>query len=60
MNKATAGFMKGIGTGMAVGIATGVAGAVMVNSNKKMLKKKAGKAVKAVTGMIEDVSNMMK
>lgn len=59
MKKGTSGFVKGIGTGVAVGIAASVAGTVMYNNNKAF-KKKANKAVKAVTGIVQDVQSMMK
>ena len=60
MRKGTAGFMKGMGTGLMVGMVAGVMGDMVVHSNKKTLKKKASKAVKAVGNIMDDVSNMMK
>jgi gas vesicle protein len=60
MNRGTNGFVKGIGTGMAVGMAAGVAGAMMYSGNKKMIKKKAAKAVKTISGIVDDVQSMMR
>jgi len=60
MKKQTAGFMKGIGTGVAVGIVASVAGKMMYDNNKKSIKKTAKKAVKAMGGMVDSVQNMMK
>jgi hypothetical protein len=60
MNRGMNGFAKGIGTGMAVGMAAGIAGTMMYSGNKKMIKKKAAKAVKAIGGIVDDVQSMMK
>lgn len=54
------GFMKGIGAGMMIGMVAGVAGEMMMKNNKKTLKKKASRAMKTVSNVMEDVSNMMK
>lgn len=52
--------MKGMGTGLMVGMVAGVAGDMLVKNNKKMLKKKASKAMKAVGSAMEDVGNVLK
>lgn len=60
MKKSTSGFMKGMGTGMMVGMIAGAAGDMMMRGNKKTLKKKASKAVKAVGNVMNDVGNLIK
>ncbi len=60
MKKQTVGFMKGIGTGVAMGVVASVAGKMVYDSNKKSIKKTAKKAVKAMGGMVDSVQNMMK
>ncbi len=60
MNKTVSGFMKGMGTGVAVGIAAGVAGAMLYEGNKKVLRKKANKAIKAVGGFVDDVQSVLR
>ena len=53
--------MTGIGIGMAVGGAAGlVTGAMSNPSAKKMYKKKATKALKAMENMFDDMQNMFK
>lgn len=52
--------MKGMGAGMMVGMVAGAAGDMMMRGNKKALKKKASKAVKAVGNVMTDVGNMIK
>lgn len=54
------GFLKGMGTGLAVGMTASVAGAIIYNNNKKSFKKKATKAVKAVGDFVDNVQYMMK
>lgn len=60
MNKQTVGFMKGIGTGVAMGIVAGVTGSLVYNGNKKSIQKTAKKAVRAMNGIVHDVQTMMK
>ncbi len=60
MTKKTMSFVKGMGTGMAVGMMASAAGAMMMSGNKKALKKKASKAVKAVGSIVDDVQSMMR
>ncbi|MBR4868777.1 MAG: hypothetical protein IKU10_06435 [Clostridia bacterium] len=60
MNKGTTGFLKGIGTGMAMGIVASVAGTMVYQNNKKTFRKTAKKAVKTVTGLMDDMQSMMR
>ena len=52
--------MKGMGAGMMVGMIAGVAGDMMVNNNKKTLKKKASKAVKVMGNVMDDMGALLK
>lgn len=57
--------LSGMLTGMGVGLAVGCAGAAMVTSmsgsgTKRMLKKKANKALKALDNITDDISDMFK
>ncbi len=60
MRKSTVGFMKGMGAGLMVGMVAGVAGDMLLNNNKKMLKKKASKAMKAVGNVMEDAATILR
>ncbi len=59
MNRGTTGFLKGMGAGMTMGIVASVAGTMMYQNNKKAFRKTARKAVKKVTGLVDDVQSMM-
>lgn len=53
--------MTGLGIGMAVGGAAGLGLSAMGNpSAKKMYKKKAAKALKAMENMFDDMQDMFK
>ena len=52
-------FVKGVGTGMAVGM-TIVAAKNMTMKNNKKVKRNAGRAMRAVGDLIQNVQYMMK
>ena len=52
-------MVKGVVTGMAVGAVAGMVGGTMMRNNKN-IKKKAGKALKSLGGVISSVQYMMK
>ena len=54
------GYLKGMGTGLAVGVIASIAGTVVYNNNKKTFKKTANRAVKAVGNLVDNVQYMMK
>ncbi len=60
VTKSTMKFVKGMGAGMAAGMIAGAVGSSLVRINKKGLKKKASKAMKAVGDVVENVQYMMK
>ena len=50
-------------TGTAIGLAVGAAATVMSSTRKnsmRMMKKDAAKIVRAVSGMVDDISGMMR
>jgi len=53
------GFMKGIGTGLAVGAFVGAAANMMMRDSKKF-RRGSGKVVRAVGDLVENVQYMMK
>lgn len=59
MSRNGSGFIKGIGTGLAVGAVVAAMGSSMMK-NKKSLKRNAGKAIRAVGDIMDNVQYMMK
>ena len=57
--RSSSGMVKGVVTGMAVGAVAGIVGGTMMRNNKN-IKKKAGKALKTINGVISSVQYMMK
>ena len=57
--RSSSGMVKGVVTGMAVGAVAGMVGGTMMRNNKN-IKKKAGKALKTIKGVISSVQYMMK
>lgn len=60
VTRTTKSLVRGIGIGMAVGAAAGIAGGIAGNSNKKMLKRKAGRAADFVGDLMENVTYLFK
>ena len=60
MYRGMSGYLKGMGTGLAVGVIASIAGTVVYNNNKKTFKKTANRAVKAVGNLVDNVQYMMK
>lgn len=56
--KSTMNVVKGVGLGMLAGAAVVMVGERMVQTNKKQLKKNAGKAVKAMGDVLDGVQYM--
>lgn len=59
MSKQTTSMVKGLATGLAVGTATYMISSAMGNNNKA-LKRNAGKAIRAVGTIIDNVTSMMR
>ena len=59
MHTSTKGIIRGVATGVIIGTATGFV-AAHKPSKKATLQKKAGKAMKAIGGIIENFHFMMK
>ena len=61
MNRGTMGFVKGIATGIAVGaVVSSVMGNPFESRKRTMLKKNAGKALRAVGGLMQNAQFLMK
>jgi len=60
MNKTTSNVMKGLMVGAAVGTAAYMLSNTKQKKTGRMLKKKAGKAMKAVSAIADNVITMMK
>ena len=60
VTRTTKSLVRGIGIGMAVGAAAGMAGGIMGHSNKKMLRRKAGRAADFVGDLVENVTYLFK
>ena len=60
MMKSTMNMVKGVGIGMLAGAAVTVVGSQMMKTDKKHLKKNAGKAMHAVGDFISNMEYMMK
>lgn len=59
MTRGFTGFVKGVGAGMVAGMAVAATSSMLMKSNKGV-KKNAGKAIRAVGDLIENVQYMMK
>lgn len=57
MTSRTAKAIRGVGAGLAAGAILGVASSYAMN-NKKSLSKKGHKALRAVTGILDDMQGM--
>ena len=53
-------FLKGMGAGMLAGMAVMSVGTMMFKTNKKSISKTAGKTMKAVGNIAENISYMLK
>ncbi len=51
-------FMKGMGLGVMVGCVAGAIGNQCMRNNKKGLKRNMGKALKNMSELVEEVSDM--
>ncbi len=51
-------FVKGMGLGIVVGCMAGAVGNQYMHSGKKGLKKNVGKALKNMSQLVEEVSDM--
>lgn len=51
-------FMKGMGLGIVVGCVAGAVGNQYMHSGKKGFKKNMGKALKNMSNLVEEVSDM--
>lgn len=58
--KSSGKFAKGIGAGVMMGVAASIAGTIAYKNNKKSFKKQAGKAVKAMGDLVDNVQGMIK
>ena len=58
MARGFAGFMKGVGMGIAVGCIAGALGNNYMHSNKKGIKKNVGKALRNVGDLMDNVTSM--
>lgn len=54
------GSVKCVLLGIGAGVAFGVAGKVLMDNNKRTLKKKAGKVVSAMENLAESAKDMFK
>ena len=59
MSRGVSGFLKGVGAGVATGMIVGAVGSNIMKNNKNV-KRSAGRAIKAVGDIIENVQYMMK
>ncbi len=53
-------FLKGMGAGMLAGMTVASVGTMMLKTDKKSLSKTAGKTMKAVGNIAENISYMLK
>ena len=53
------GFIRGAGIGIAAGVAIGAVGSALIKNNKGV-RKNAGKALRAVGDLVENVQYMVK
>ncbi|MBQ4569877.1 MAG: hypothetical protein IJA62_07510 [Ruminococcus sp.] len=60
MAKGAMNVVKGVALGMAAGAAVGIAGKKLLSGNKKSMKKKANRALREVSNMIDTASYMFK
>ncbi len=60
MAKGAMNVVKGVALGMVAGVAAGITGKKMLDNNKKTMKKKANRALKEVSNMIDTASYMFK
>ena len=60
VTRTTKSMVRGIGVGMAVGAAAGVVGGIAAHSNRKMLKRKAGRAADFVGDLMNNVTYLFK
>ena len=60
MAKSAMNIAKGVALGMVAGAAAGIVGKKMLENNKKTMKKKANRALREVSNMIDTASYMFK
>ncbi len=60
MAKGVMNVVKGVALGMAAGAAVGMVGKKLMSGNKKSMKKKANRALREVSNMIDTASYMFK
>ncbi len=60
MNRGAMSFVKGVAAGMAVGAAVSMIGNPFENRKRTVLKKNAGKALKAIGGLMNNAQYLMK
>ena len=60
MAKGTMNVVKGVALGMVAGAAAGMVGKKMMDNNKKTLKKKANRALREMSNMMDTASYMFK
>ncbi len=58
MSKSLMKFAKGMGLGLVVGCMAGAVANQYVHNGKKGLKRTAGKALKNLSGLMEDLGDM--
>ena len=58
MTRGATGFMRGIGTGVAVGCVAGAVGSLYFRGNKRGMKKNIGRALRSVGDLMDNVTNM--
>ncbi len=60
MAKGAMSIVKGVALGMAAGAAAGMVGKKLLSGNKKSIKKKANRALREMSNMIDTASYMFK
>lgn len=60
MKQRSMSFLKGMGAGMLAGMTVMSVGTVMLKADKKSISKTAGKTIKAVGNIAENISYMLK
>lgn len=60
MARYTGACMKGIGIGLAIGAAAGIAGGMMMNTNKRRLKKQMRSMSGSVTDLLDNIGYMFR
>ena len=60
MTRTTKSMVRGVTIGMTVGAVAGIAGGIVAHSNKKMIKRKTGRAVDYIGDLVDNVTYLFK